>query len=218
MSDMYLTPSVSRVPLLQIEGLRKSYFSRWPRRKETFRLEADLELFAGETLGVMGPNGSGKTTLFELLAGSNTKTDGKVLCAGQEVHQVKYLERDRLVTHYHQSYQVRRFKRTKPSFLLESARSPYPLVHIFDEPQLNTQDGYIGFMLQFFERLKAEGRAVVICLHPLEAFQLDILREACSRFIFVNNGRVTHAQTFDEYLKVDGVREYLGTLLPEPSN
>ena len=59
----------------------------------------------------MGPNGSGKTTLFEMLSGSNMPTSGKVLCAGQDVHRVKYRERDRMVIHYHQSYQVRASRR-----------------------------------------------------------------------------------------------------------
>jgi energy-coupling factor transporter ATP-binding protein EcfA2 len=40
------------------------------------------------------------------------------------------------------------------------------MVHLFDEPQFNLQDGYIGFMLDFFRRLRAEGRLVVSCLHP----------------------------------------------------
>ena len=33
----------------------------------------------------------------------------------------------------------------------QTAGSDYPVVHLFDEPQFNTQDGYIGFMLDFFK-------------------------------------------------------------------
>ena len=80
---------------------------------------------------------------------------------------MKARERDRLAIHYHQSYQVRRFSRRRPDFLLEKPRSgDYPMVHLFDEPQFNTQDGYIGFMLDFFRRLRGEGRVVFLCLHP----------------------------------------------------
>ena len=63
------------------------------------------------------------------------------------------------------------------------------MVHLFDEPQFNTQDGYIGFMLDFFRRLRSEGRLVFVCLHPNERFHLQILQEICERFIFVGAAR-----------------------------
>ncbi|MEZ5904225.1 MAG: hypothetical protein R3C69_03665 [Geminicoccaceae bacterium] len=53
-------------------------------------------------------------------------------------------------------------------------------MHLFDEPQFNTQDGYIGFMLAFFRRLRAEGRLVFLCVHPNERFHLEILQESAS--------------------------------------
>ena len=41
------------------------------------------------------------------------------------------------------------------------------MVHLFDEPQFNPQDGYIGFMLDFFRKLRAEGRlASSACTRP----------------------------------------------------
>ena len=69
-------------------------------------------------------------------------------------------------------------------------------MHLFDEPQFNTQDGYIGFMVQFFRKLRAEGRLVFVCLHPNESWHVDILRDTCERFIFVDHGRLTHAGDF----------------------
>jgi len=53
----------------------------------------DLELSAGEILGVIGPNGAGKTTLFALMAGSLQPSSGEVLLDGRRVsgrpaHQV----------------------------------------------------------------------------------------------------------------------------------
>ena len=86
------------------------------------------------------------------------------------------------------------------------------MVHLFDEPQFNTQDGYIGFMLEFFRRLRGEGRVVFICLHPTERYHLDILREACERFLFVHQGRLTHVPDFPTLLADPRVREYLGHL------
>ena len=43
--------------------------------------------------------------------------------------------------------------KTKPSFMMEQAAQQLSAVHLFDEPQFNTQDGYIGFMLDFFRKL-----------------------------------------------------------------
>ena len=200
-------------PLLEVSGLRKVYSRGLWTRQETFRLEADFVIEEPAIVGMMGPNGSGKTTLFELITGSNSPSAGRVLCLGRDVHNIKYRERDRLAIHYHQSYQVRRFKKTRPSFLLESAGSDYPMIHLFDEPQFNTQDGYIGFMLDFFRKLRAEGRLVFLCVHPNEPFHLDILREICERYIFVQKGRLSHAPDFETLVSQDAVRDYLGDLV-----
>jgi energy-coupling factor transporter ATP-binding protein EcfA2 len=201
-------------PLLALERVAKVYRRSLFDRTPAFRLDVDHAFERPEIVGVMGPNGAGKTTLFELIAGSNVPSEGRVIVAGQDIQRVRYRQRDRLAIHYHQSYQVRRFAKRLPAFLLEPADGDYPLVHLFDEPQFNTQDGYIGFMLDFFRRLRAEGRLVFVCLHPTAAFQLDILREICERFVFVDRGS---AQAFPEYgaLTADAdVRRYLGELAP----
>ncbi len=200
-------------PILEVSGLRKVYSRGLWTRQETFRLEADFVIEEPAIVGMMGPNGSGKTTLFELITGSNSPSAGRVLCLGRDVHNIKYRERDRLAIHYHQSYQVRHFKKTRPSFLLESAGTDYPMVHLFDEPQFNTQDGYIGFMLDFFRKLRAQGRLVFLCVHPNEPFHLDILREVCERYIFVQKGRLSHAPDFETLVSQDAVRDYLGDLV-----
>ncbi len=200
-------------PLLEVSGLRKVYSRGLWTRQETFRLEADFVIEEPAIIGMMGPNGSGKTTLFELITGSNSPSAGRVLCLGRDVHNIKYRERDRLAIHYHQFYQVRRFKRTRPSVLLESSGSDYPMIHLFDEPPFNTQDGYIGFMLDFFRKLRAQGRLVFLCVHPNEPFHLDILREICERYIFVQKGRLSHAPDFESLVSQDAVRDYLGDLV-----
>lgn len=201
-------------PLLRVESLAKQYQRGVFRKTTTFSLNADFEFDKPCVVGVMGPNGSGKTTLFELITGSNLPSAGRVLVNGQDIHQVRTRERDRLAIHYHQSYQVRSFQKTKPDFMLAHAQSDSPLVHLFDEPQFNTQDGYIGFMLDFFARLKAKGRLVFLCLHPNEPYHVDILRQCCERFIFVQKGAVSEAPDFDTLARDEKVRAYLGALAP----
>jgi len=203
-----------RSPLLVVDQLRKVYTRGLLNKQVTFQLEADFTIAASTIVGMMGPNGSGKTTLFELITGSNRPNSGKVFCLGHDIHQVKYRDRDRLAIHYHQSYQVRHFTRTRPSFMLESAGTSYPMIHLFDEPQFNTQDGYIGFMLDFFHKLHDEGRLVFVCLHPNEPVHLEIMREICQEYIFVYKGRLSRMPDFDTLIANPQVREYLGHLTP----
>jgi ABC-2 type transport system ATP-binding protein len=197
--------------LLRLESLEKTYSRGLIRRRTTFSLCADLALAGRQIIGVVGPNGAGKTTLFEMMTGSNQPTSGRVLVADRDIHKVRYRERDRLAVHYHQSYQVRRFARRLPNFMLEPAGSDYPLVHLFDEPQFNTQDGYIGFMLDFFRRLRDEGRLVVVCLHPTARYHLEILREICAGFLLVSGGTVAPFADFAGLIGDPRVRQYLGS-------
>lgn len=45
----------------------------------------DLDIHAGEYVGIVGPSGSGKSTLLNLVAGIDRPTTGKVRIAGQEL-------------------------------------------------------------------------------------------------------------------------------------
>jgi ABC-type branched-subunit amino acid transport system ATPase component len=197
-------------PMLDVRNLSKVYHRGRFDRTETFRLSADFSIEEPGIVGMMGPNGSGKTTLFELITGSNAPSGGNVFVDGRDIHRVRTDERDRLAIHYHQSYQVRHFRSLYPNALLERAGSDYPVVHLFDEPQFNTQDGYIGFMLDFFRRLRGEGRAVFLCLHPTEAYHLEILREVCERFIFVEKGRISLHPNYRALEADPKVAAYLG--------
>ena len=201
-------------PLLRVENLAKQYQRGFIKKTTTFSLNANFKIDQPGIVGVMGPNGSGKTTLFELITGSNLPTSGRVIVNGQDIHEVKTLQRDRMAVHYHQSYQVRSFQKKKPDFLLSHATETSPLIHLFDEPQFNTQDGYIGFMVDFFSGLKRRGKLVFLCMHPNEQFHIDILREQCDSFVFVQKGVVTQAPDFDTLTRDERVRAYLGALAP----
>ena len=205
-------------PILHVDGLVKRYRRGWPRAQTTFELQADFSIDTPAIVGVMGANGAGKTTLFELITGGNEPSAGCVRVAGQEIHQVRYGERDRVALHYHQSYQLRSFKRTRPAFMLQHAHSERARVHLFDEPQFNTQDGYIGFMLDFFRLLRSQGRLVFLCLHPNEPVHLEILADVCDRFIFVHKdaarvSRLLLAPSMKSLTAQAPVAAYLGKLL-----
>jgi ABC-type branched-subunit amino acid transport system ATPase component len=201
--------------MLDVRQLEKVYTRGRFDRTPTFHLAANFTIEHPGIVGMMGPNGSGKTTLFELITGSNAPTRGEVLVAGRDIHKVRTDQRDRLAIHYHQSYQVRHFRSFRPNALMQPAGSYYPMLHLFDEPQFNTQDGYIGFMLDFFRRLRDEGRLVFLCVHPNERFHLEIVEEICESFIFVNKGTVTPLPSYEAVLAHEPARAYLGDLLTE---
>jgi ABC-2 type transport system ATP-binding protein len=197
-------------PLLVLDDLQKVYTTGRVLRRPTFTLKANLAIDAPAIVGVVGPNGAGKTTLFEMITGSNAPSAGHVYVAGTDIHRVKYRERDRLAIHYHQSYQVRRFRKVLPSVLLAKSPSTTPLVHLFDEPQFNLQDGYIGFMLDFFRKLRDEGRLVVLCMHPTASWHLEILSEVAEQFLLVAGGGVSRHADFSSLTADARFRSYLG--------
>ncbi|MEA4933572.1 MAG: ABC transporter ATP-binding protein [Lawsonibacter sp.] len=68
-----------RQEILRTEGL-KMYFGGL---KAVDNL--DMNVYAGEMLGIIGPNGAGKTTLFNAICGVYKPTGGRVLLNGEEV-------------------------------------------------------------------------------------------------------------------------------------
>jgi ABC-type branched-subunit amino acid transport system ATPase component len=197
-------------PMLVLDGLTKVYTRGVIARRPTFTLRADVLFPDSRIVCVVGPNGAGKTTLFEMITGSNVPSAGRVLVAGADIHRVKYRERDRLAIHYHQSYQVRSFTKRFPSALLDPSPTKKPLLHLFDEPQFNTQDGYIGFMLDFFRKLRAEGKLVFVCLHPTARYHLEILKEVAETFLLVHGGTAVRKRDFADLVADERMQAYLG--------
>ena len=48
--------------------------------------DAQLELFPGEVLGVLGHNGAGKSTLIKILSGAETASEGAIFVDGHKAH------------------------------------------------------------------------------------------------------------------------------------
>src|SRR5258708_135100 len=70
----------NQTPVLQAKGLVKHY-------GHIIALdEADLEVYPGEVLAVIGDNGAGKSTLIKVLSGAVIPDKGQVFLNGQQVH------------------------------------------------------------------------------------------------------------------------------------
>ena len=68
----------TKLPLLSIEGLTKSYGGVHAVRGVSF------DLAAGEILALIGPNGAGKSTCFDMLNGQNTPDSGRIRLLGED--------------------------------------------------------------------------------------------------------------------------------------
>ncbi len=65
--------------LLEIEGLRKTF-------GDQLAVDGlDLQVRAGEIVGLVGPDGAGKTTTIRMLCGALKPTSGRIRVAGFEV-------------------------------------------------------------------------------------------------------------------------------------
>src|SRR5512134_367241 len=63
-------------PVIEAEGLRKVYRSRFGTRRVNALDGIDLCVGAGEVFGLLGPNGAGKTTTVKILLGLTRPTAG----------------------------------------------------------------------------------------------------------------------------------------------
>lgn len=56
----------------------------------------DLEVYKGDRVAIVGASGSGKTTLLQLLGGLDDPTAGRVIIAGEVMHELDHAARGRL--------------------------------------------------------------------------------------------------------------------------
>jgi ABC-2 type transport system ATP-binding protein len=69
-------------PVIEAEGLRKVYRSRFGTRRVDALDRVDLSVGAGEVFGLLGPNGAGKTTTVKILLGLTRPTAGSARLFG----------------------------------------------------------------------------------------------------------------------------------------
>jgi peptide/nickel transport system ATP-binding protein len=77
---------MSGEPLLSVRGVSRTFVTRG-RSRETIPALADvnIDLFAGERLGVVGESGSGKSTLARAIVGLTPVDRGKIVFGGVEI-------------------------------------------------------------------------------------------------------------------------------------
>ena len=78
---MKLNPNPEIEPIIQVDGLRKSYNDLIAVNGVSF------EVGSGEVFGILGPNGAGKTTTVEILEGMRSADSGKALVNGIDVQK-----------------------------------------------------------------------------------------------------------------------------------
>lgn len=75
--------------LLEVQGLRKTYTTRFGGSKVEALKNVHFNVEKGEYVAIMGESGSGKTTLLNILAALDQPTGGSVLLGGKDLTKIK---------------------------------------------------------------------------------------------------------------------------------
>lgn len=93
-NESFQIENVGANTVLKVENLSFTY----PGKKTKTLKNINFNLFEGEIVAVMGFNGAGKSTLFNLIAGLNSSTGGKLTFLGNElsknVHKIGFLRQE----------------------------------------------------------------------------------------------------------------------------
>jgi putative ABC transport system ATP-binding protein len=82
-------------PVVQLQAVVKEYAGSPPVRALD---GVDLEVRAGELVGIVGPSGSGKSTMLNMIGALDVPTSGRVVVAGQELTGERTRRRDRALS------------------------------------------------------------------------------------------------------------------------
>jgi lipoprotein-releasing system ATP-binding protein len=82
-------------PVLQLQGLRKSYNVGKPTEIEVLH-GIDMQIHRGEFVALVGPSGSGKSTLLNMLGLLDTPTSGELFLLGQATRTLEDQQRTAL--------------------------------------------------------------------------------------------------------------------------
>jgi ABC-2 type transport system ATP-binding protein len=95
-------------PVIEVEGLRKTYREGWIRRRSLEVLKGlSFTVGPGEIFGLLGPNGAGKTTFIKILLGIVRASGGRATLLGHPAgsrrgrSQVGYLPENLRIARHH---------------------------------------------------------------------------------------------------------------------
>ncbi|MES2582650.1 MAG: ATP-binding cassette domain-containing protein [Pseudomonadota bacterium] len=179
-------------------------------------------------IGVFGANGAGKSTLMDLIAGKVDPTSGRVQVKGHGLGSIRRDERNRLVRHHAQPHlaqpqtgrlaAMRLWPRDWISIAREAVRdlvrrkAPVgdPQVFVYDEPPL--EPPYGALLFDRFVHLRDKGNLVFFSAHPHTHWHLKAIRDVCDRYVFIEHGRPSFLNSFEEFMSHPGVADYLRPL------
>ena len=75
--------------ILTVNGIKKTYTTRFGGNRVEALRHVTFEVDGGEYVAIMGESGSGKTTLLNIMAALDKPTAGKVILDGKDLSQIK---------------------------------------------------------------------------------------------------------------------------------
>ncbi len=118
-------PELTPAPLLNVQGLCKSYGNRNGALLDGL----ELQLAAGEYVAIMGESGAGKSTLLNLIAGLDRPDSGSVLFNGRDLARLDDDERTRL-RRAHMGFVFQAFHVLPYLTVLQNVTLPLDLLHV----------------------------------------------------------------------------------------
>ena len=78
---------MSDAPVLELKGIQQSFPEAGGGRLDVIK-SADLALYPGEMVALLGPSGSGKSTVLSLVAGILRPSAGRILVGPHELNRL----------------------------------------------------------------------------------------------------------------------------------